>query len=110
MNDVCKFIKDYIKSDSIERKQSLILFDKDDELQFSTISEEHKYVIECLKKIEEVSAITNIREGPGYTHLADLVITDNKTVKTSIFVYTDTYSMIAYDYWVVEVEAIISNT
>ena len=105
MNDVREFIKDYIKSDSIEREQNLIMLNEDEQL-FSTLREEHEYIIECLKKIEEVSAITNIREGKFDTHLADLVITDNKIVNISITVYTDSRS---YDYWSVELEAIIAN-
>jgi hypothetical protein len=106
MNEVCEFVKEYIKGDSIERKHGIIMLNNDEQL-FSTLREEHEYVIECLKKIEEVSAITNIREGKFDTHLADLVITDNKIVKISITVYTDSRS---YDYWAIEVETIIANT
>jgi hypothetical protein len=103
MNEVCEFVKEYINGNSLEREQDLIMLNED----FSTLREEHEYVIECLKEIEEVSAITNIREGKFDTHLADLVITDNKIVKISITVYTDSMS---YDYWAVEVETIIANT
>jgi len=105
MNEVCEFVKEYIKGDSIERKHGIIMLNNDEQL-FSTLREEHEYVIECLKKIEEVSVITNIREGRFDTHLANLV-TDNKIVRISITVYTDSRS---YDYWAIEVETIIANT
>jgi len=106
MNEVCEFVKEYINGNSLERERQL--FTLEDEQLFSTLREEQEYIIECLKKIEEVSAITNIREGKFDTHLADLVITDNKIVKISITVYTA--DIRSYDYWAVEVEAIIANT
>lgn len=104
MEAVCEFVKEYINGNSLERERQLITLNDDED--FSTLIEEKEYVLQCLNRIEEVSAITNVLEGPFDTHLADLVIAEYMIVKISITVYTDSRS---YDYWEVEVEAIIVN-
>lgn len=102
MEEVCQFVKEYIKGNSLESDISYI--DVGENEDFATLIEERDYILEALNRIEEVSAITNVLEGPFNSHLADLVVADHMIVKISIHVYTNSRS---YDYWVVELETII---
>lgn len=102
MEEVCQFIKEYINGNSVERES--VFIDLGPNEDFATLIEERDYIHQALNRIEEISAITNVLEGPFDTHLADLVIAEYMIVKLSIGVYTNSRS---YEFWQVEVEAIM---
>jgi len=97
MNQVCEFIKDYIKSDSLEsdRKYIHLNFNED----YSTLIEEKGNIIKYLNKIEEVLDITFLNEGKF-----DIYIKNNMIVKLNIDMYIDSR---LHDYWEIDVEKII---
>ena len=100
MEEVCNFIKAFIK-DNKSQNISFIPVNDDDSESFQTNEEEIAYIIEWLYSIDDIELIDNIEYGEHDDIIADLTTFDELKIKISVGITSDSMS---YDYWAVEVE------